>query len=62
MRTIKGVRNDLNLSQREMAEKLDVPLASYQRYENYKAKIPVEVMDRIMELCGINSLKEIRYK
>ena len=62
MRTIKGVRNDLNLSQKEMAEKLCIPLASYQRYENYKAKIPVEVMDKIMELCGINSLKEIRYK
>lgn len=62
MRTIKGLRSDLDYTQKEMAEVLNVPLATYQRYENYKTKIPTEVIDKIMDLSGIESLKEIRYK
>lgn len=61
-RTIKGLRNDLGLTQKEMAEKIDVPIASYQRYENYVAKIPTEVIVKIMEITGIENLKEIKFK
>lgn len=60
-RTIKGLRNDLGLTQKQMADKIGVPYSSYQRYENYIAKIPTEVIDKIMKLSGITSLQEIKY-
>lgn len=59
-RTIKGLRNDLGLTQKQMAEKLGVPIASYQRYENYQQRIPVDVIFDIAKLCDISNPIDIK--
>lgn len=60
-RTLKGIRTDLGLTQREMAKEVGIKPATYQRYENYETKIPVEVIAKIMELAHIEILNEIKY-
>lgn len=60
-RTLKGIRNDLGLTQKQMADLIGVKEMTYQRYENYVTKIPVEVIARIMDVAHIESLNEIRY-
>lgn len=63
LRTIRGLRNDLGMTQKEMADKLDVPIASYQRYETYSAeKIPFEVILKLADLTGLQDLRQIKYK
>lgn len=61
-RSIKGLRYDAELSQVEMAKKLNIPVASYQRYENYEAKIPADVLVKIADMFAITDVREIRYK
>lgn len=62
LRTLKGLRNDLGLTQKEMANELDIPVASYQRYENYIYKIPSNVLIKIADMAGITDVREIRYE
>lgn len=61
-RTIIGIRSDLDLTQEEMAKKLNLPYATYQRYERYETKIPVEVMIRIADMVNIVDIRDIRFK
>lgn len=60
-RTIKGLRCDLELTQRQMAEKLGIGIVTYQRYEQYKCKIPVDLLVRIADMSGIVDIREIKY-
>ena len=62
LRTLKGLRNDLGMTQKQIAEKLEVPIASYQRYENYQTTIPFEVILKIGDLATVDDLRQIRYK
>ena len=61
-RTLKGLRCDLELSQKEFAEKIGCPLASYQRYERYEIRIPAEVAINIADLCKIKDVRDIKIK
>ena len=63
MRTLRGIRNDLDLNQAEMAEQLGISRASYQRYESYQSKtIPFEVILMMADKAGIEDLRTIQYK
>lgn len=61
-RTIKGLRNDLDLSQEEMAHKLGIPTVTYRRYENYQNKIPTNIIVAIADMCGIEDIRNIKYE
>ena len=60
LRTIRGLRCDLNLTQTEMAEKLNIPIANYQRYERLEVPVPLKVMIKIADLVGIVDVREIK--
>ena len=61
-RTIKGLRNDIGFTQKEMADQLGVPISTYQRYENYMYKIPSSILVKIADLAGIVDVREIKYE
>lgn len=61
-RTILGIRSDLGLSQEEMSKRLNLSVPTYQRYEKYENKIPVEVVVKIADMVGIVDIREIKYK
>ena len=49
-KTLKELRN--NLSQKEFAKKIGVPIATYQRYEYGETLPPERVLSRVAEICG----------
>lgn len=59
--TIKGLRCDANLTQAEMAAKLNISTPTYSRYENYDIKIPCTIIVQIMDMFGITNIKDIKY-
>lgn len=61
-RTLKGIRCDLGLTQKEMAEKLGTTFISYQRYENYLSRMPSTILVKVADLAGIVDVREIRYE
>lgn len=63
-RTFRGIRNDLGLNQKQMADELGVPLVSYQRYENpaCNSRIPADVLVKVADMAGIVDVREIRLK
>ena len=60
-RTLKGIRNDLNLTQKEMANKLNIPIATYQRYETGKSPIPIDIAIKIADQGNIIDLRDIKF-
>lgn len=60
-RTIAGIRKDLNLTQLEMAAKLKIPIATYQRYESCKTPIPIEVAIKIADMGKVKNLRDIKF-
>lgn len=60
-RTLKGIRNDLNLTQKEMANKLNIPIATYQRYETGKSPIPINIAIKIADYGNIIDLRDIKF-
>ena len=60
-RTLKGIRNDLNLTQKEMANKLNIPIATYQRYETGKSPIPIDSAIKIADYGNIIDLRDIKF-
>lgn len=60
-RTIAGIRKDLGLTQKEMAEQLGIPLVSYARYEKGVVPTPVEIAVAIADLGGVVDLREIKF-
>lgn len=61
-RTMRGLRNDLELSQVEMAEKLGIPTSNYQRYEQKKTLPPLDVAINFADIVGIVDIREIQFK
>ena len=59
-RTLKGLRYDLSLTQKEMADKLEVSLASYQRYERYEVEAPMSMIIKLADMCKIENVREIK--
>ena len=60
-RTIRGLRNDLHLSQEEMAKKLGVSTKTYSRYENLETKIPYEIVIAICDMAKIVDPREVKF-
>ena len=60
-RTLKGIINDLNLTQKEMANKLNIPIATYQRYETGKSPIPIDIAIKIADYGNIIDLRDIKF-
>ena len=52
--TLKGIRNNLNLTQQEMAKKLDISTETYKNYENYKTFPDVSIVKKIIEISGVD--------
>lgn len=62
MRSVKGIRDDLNLKQIEMAKKLGLGLSTYQRIESEKVTPDGDVLIDIADMAGIADVREIRIK
>lgn len=60
-RTLKGLRNDLGLTQPQMAKKLGIATGTYINYENFNSKIPYEIALKIADMCKIENLREIKF-
>lgn len=52
--TLKGIRNNLDLTQQEIAEKLGISKETYQNYENYKTFPDVPMIVKIIDLSGVD--------
>ena len=61
-RTLRGIRSDLGLTQKEMAEKLGTSFISYQRYETYQNRMPSNILVGVADLAGIIDVREIKYE
>lgn len=60
-RTMAGIRKDLQLTQIEMANKLNIPIATYQRYETGKTPIPIDIAIKIADYGNIVDLRDIKF-
>lgn len=47
---LRELRN--NLTQKEFAEKIGIPLVTYQKYESCERMPPGHVLSRVAEICG----------
>ena len=61
-RTLKGLRNDLGYTQKQMAKLLEIPMASYQRYENFKGIMPADKLVKVADMFNIVDVREIKIK
>ena len=52
----------MDLTQKQMAEKLGITTATYQKYEAYTAKIPAAVLVSVADMAGIVDVREIKYR
>ncbi|MGH4140745.1 helix-turn-helix domain-containing protein [Clostridium sp.] len=57
--TIKKNRKLLNLTQEQMATKLNVPRSTYANYENNTREPSAETLDKIAAILGVNILNLI---
>ena len=60
-RTIKGLRNDLGLTQKEMAKRLGIAEGTFIRYENFESKVPYDIAIKICDMCKIDNPREVRF-
>ena len=60
-RTMAGIRKDLQLTQIEMAKKLNIPIATYQRYETGKTPIPIDIAIKVADYGDIVDLRDIKF-
>lgn len=60
-RTIKGLRNDLGLTQKQMAEKLGISEMTFVRYENNIAKVPYKIAIMICDMCKIENPRDVDF-
>lgn len=49
---IKALRVDKDLSQKELADILDVTRSAYSNYENGIRELPVEILSRLADFYG----------
>ena len=52
-RTLKSIRIDLGLKQSELAKKINISYATYQKKENGESPLLARELKRISELSGI---------
>jgi len=55
---IEDLRKKLNISQIDMAKMLQIPVSTYNMYENGKRKVPEKVANKIAEILNVK-LEEI---
>lgn len=60
-RTMKGLRNDMNLTQEQMAEKLGIHASTYISYENNQSRIPYKIALKFADVVGISNLRDIKF-
>ena len=53
-RRIRDMREDHDLSQRELAEKLGMPQQQYYRYEKGYRDFPIDILIRLSDLYGVS--------
>lgn len=58
---LKDIRNQLLLTQTELAEKLGVSFASVNRWENSKTEPTMKAKRKIRKLCIKNKIKMGKY-
>lgn len=51
--TLKGLRGSLDLTQKEMAEKVGVSEDTWRNYEKFKTFPDIPVIENILELTGV---------
>ena len=51
---IKLKRKELNLSQRELARRINIPYSNISRYENYQREFPINDADKFAKALDIN--------
>lgn len=54
MRTIKGVRIDLGLSQKQMAEELGISEVAYRNKEAYRTELTATQLVKLLNLANID--------
>ena len=52
--TIKELRRLVDLNQVEMAKKINIPISTYNVYENGKRKVPKEVVVKIARILEVD--------
>ncbi len=52
MINLKEIRKSKKLTQKELAEFLGIKQQQYQRYESGKTKIPLDTLEKIVEICN----------
>lgn len=58
-RTLKGIRIDLGLSQKEMGSKLGLSESAYRKKESYETRLLAEELLKIADISGLEP-REIR--
>lgn len=53
-KNIKELRELIDLNQVEMAKKLNIPISTYNVYENGKRTVPVEVVVKIAKILEVD--------
>lgn len=51
--SIKKLREDKGISQIEMAERLEIPVSTYNVYENGNRKVPEEIARNIANILNV---------
>ncbi len=59
-RTLKGIRNDLGLTQQQMATRLDMKLANYRNLELGVTKMSAIQMIKILDIAGIDDYRDLK--
>lgn len=59
MSDLKKYRLELGLTQKEMAEKMDVPYYTYMKYEQGKRKMPSKIIIKFLEMRNYSEDKQI---
>ena len=52
--TVKELRKLTGLSQKEFAEKVEIPMTTYRRYENDASKMEVGKLFKICDMLGVS--------
>lgn len=55
MRTIKGVRIDLGLTQEEMAEELGISVVAYRNKEAYRTELTASQFVKLLSMSGLGA-------
>ena len=53
-KTIEELRNFIDINQVEMAKKLNIPVSTYNVYENGRRTVPVEVVVKIAKILEVD--------